>query len=336
MNSVIGHLERVSLKNIWEHESRDFTPWLSEAKNLADLGDLLFKERLEHRKLEVPVGPFRADMLCKKPSTQNWVVIENQYNKTDHDHLGKLLTYAAGLNGLDGQKVEAVVWIAEEFLPEHRAVLDRLNEISGDQMQFFGLEIEMWKIGNSLPAPKFNVVCKPNLFSNKLKRLENMTATEMWQYKYWEDFKQYLKNQSSPKNEQIPVPVTSGIPTHCLTISIEKSKFQFNVTVHTGEKRIGVEIVIPDSKESFEMLENQKEAIEREFCEQGEQLEWQNNPNSKVSRIAVYKYGVDIWDKDDRPNQFGWLTSKLIKFRKVFLPRINELTTTEKNFEETT
>ena len=330
MSSDIGCLEKVDLRKIWPHESKDFTPWLAEPANLEKLGNLLFIRELETKEVEVPVGPFRADMLCKNLSTQNWVVIENQYNKTDHDHLGKLLTYAAGLNGLEGQKVEAVVWIAEEFLPEHRAVLDRLNEISGDQMQFFGLEIGAWKIGDSLPAPKFNVVCKPNFFSNQLKRLANMTETERWQYKYWEDFKQHLKH------ENVPYIVSSGIPTHCLTISIEKSKFQFNGTVHTGKNRIGVEIVIPDSKESFEMLKSQKELIEREFAGQGEQLEWQDNPNSKVSRIVVYKYGVDIWNKENWPNQFEWLSSRLKKFEKVFRPRIKELKTTEKTFEEPT
>jgi hypothetical protein len=328
MSLNIGRLEKVDLKTVWSHESQNFTPWLAQQESLVELGEILFME-LEFAAKEKSVGSFRADILCKNLSSQNWVVIENQLSKTDHNHLGQLLTYAAGLNDLEGKKVEAVVWIAKEFLPEHRAVLDRLNEISGGQMQFFGLEIELWKIGTSLPAPKFNLVCKPNTFSNNLKRLVSMNETDQWQYEYWEDFKKYFEN----KNEKPLFEPSSGIQTHCLRFNIKEPKFQLNTTVNTIEDRIGVEIVIPDSKESFKMLESQKEQIEREF---GESLDWQDNPNSKVSRIVVYKYGVDIWNKEDWPNQFEWLSSRLKKFKEVFLPRIRKLTTTEKIFEETT
>jgi len=273
---------------------------------------------LELEAREQSVGPYRADILCKDLLSQNWVVIENQLNKTDHNHLGQLLTYSAGL------KTTTIIWIAESFSQEHRAALDWLNEVTSNEVQFFALEIELWKIGDSLPAPKFNAVCKPNYFLNQLKKISR-TKTEEWQYKYWEEFKEYFKNKD------IPFVPSSTSPAHCMTIRIEKS-IQFNATVHTRENRIGVEVVIPDSKENFNVLESQKEQIEMKF---GEHLEWQNNPITKVSRIVVYKHESDIWKKEDWHNQFEWLASKLEKFEEVFLPRIKELETIKRPFEDT-
>src|SRR6185312_8829511 len=101
-------------------------------------------------------GPLRADILCKDVGTDAWVLIENQLERTNHGHLGQLLTYAAGLDAV------TIVWIAERFTEEHRAALDWLNERTDEKITFFGLEVELWQIGNSPVAPKFNIVSKPN------------------------------------------------------------------------------------------------------------------------------------------------------------------------------
>ncbi len=131
----ISTLESVDVRQVWPDESRDFTPWLAESENLTRLGDALGLT-LEPRGTEQEVGSFSADILCRRldggSDEESWVVIENQYGRTNHDHLGKLLTYTAGL------KARTAVWIAEEFRDEHRAALDLLNASSAPDHVFLG------------------------------------------------------------------------------------------------------------------------------------------------------------------------------------------------------
>lgn len=158
MNPQLGRLSKVEIRDIWKSEPGDFTPWLASDENIALLGETIGLE-LEVEAQEKNVGPFRADILCKNTASQTWVLIENQLERKDHIHLGQLVTYAAGL------QAATIVWVAARFTDEHRAALGRLNEITSDEFSFFGLEVELWKIGNSPAAPKFNIVSKPNDWS---------------------------------------------------------------------------------------------------------------------------------------------------------------------------
>ena len=151
----LGRLGRVDLREEWKTEAQDFTPWLAQAENLAVLSETLNLD-LETAGQEASVGPFRADILCRDTLDDSWVLIENQLERTDHTHLGQLLTYAAGLQTV------TIIWVAATFTDEHRAALDWLNEITDERFRFFGLEVELWRIGNSPAAPKFNIVSKPN------------------------------------------------------------------------------------------------------------------------------------------------------------------------------
>ena len=152
-----GQLKRVDIREIWVHEERDFTPWL--AKNLHFLGDAIGLELVLESE-EVSVGSFRADILAKDAQTNNWVLIENQLERTDHSHLGQIITYASGL------KAATVIWIAERFADEHIAALDWLNSITDDSVRFFGLQIELWTIDTTM-APRFQVVSRPNSWIKK-------------------------------------------------------------------------------------------------------------------------------------------------------------------------
>ena len=151
----LARLEAVDPRTCWKNEAADFTPWLAEAENIKLLGDTIGLD-LELEAQEKGVGPFRADLLCKSTVDDSFVLIENQLERTDHSHLGQLLTYAAGLQAV------TIVWIAHKMTDEHRAALDWLNEVTNSQINFFGLEIELWKIERSPLAPRFNVVSKPN------------------------------------------------------------------------------------------------------------------------------------------------------------------------------
>ena len=180
---LLGRLETVDLREIWTTESGGFTPWLAREENIALLGEAIGLE-LEVEGQEENVGPFRADILCKDTITDTWVLVENQLERTDHCHLGQLLTYAAGLQAV------TIVWIARQFTEEHRATLDWLNEITDDRFNFFGLEIELWRIGESPVSPKFNVVSKPNdwtkTVSTAAKRIETgeLSDTRQTQLQY--------------------------------------------------------------------------------------------------------------------------------------------------------
>ncbi|WP_271518461.1 hypothetical protein [Bradyrhizobium sp. CCBAU 53380] len=154
---TLGRIQRVEdLRSIWTTEHGHFTPWLAKLENLELLGEALGID-LELEAIEKDVGPFSADILCKNTAeNDSWVVIENQLERTDHRHLGQLLVYASGL------QANTAVWISAEMSDEHRAALDGLNHMANKSVRFFRLEIELWKIGSSPVAPRFNVVCKPN------------------------------------------------------------------------------------------------------------------------------------------------------------------------------
>jgi len=140
---------------------------------------------------EKRVGPFRADILCKDTLTDKFVLVENQLERTDHNHLGQLMTYAAGLNAV------TIVWIAKTFSDEHRAAMDWLNNITDDKINFFGIEIEVYKIGDSLPAPMFQIVAKPNDWSKSIRSSstspEDLTPAKQLNLEYWETMKKYFE-----------------------------------------------------------------------------------------------------------------------------------------------
>lgn len=167
----LGKLEQVDLRDIWGYEGSDFTPWMAKEENLAQLGQAI-DMKLELIGQEQDIGPFRADILCKDSSTQDYVIIKSQLENTNHAHLGQVLAYAAGL------RARVVVWIAKQFTEEHRAAFDWLNNISKEEFEFFALEIELWRIGDSPPAPKFNIVSKPNKWQRGVIEASRASGSE--------------------------------------------------------------------------------------------------------------------------------------------------------------
>lgn len=190
----LGRLKSVDLRDIWISEAAEFTPWLARPENLEVLGETLGID-LELEAQEKTVGPFRADILCKDIGGDHWVLIENQLERTDHAHLGQLLTYAAGLQAV------TVVWIAAQFTDEHRAALDWLNKITDNSFRFFGLEVQLWRIGTSPAAPRFNVISKPNDWSQSVKQAArviddaDLSETRVMQRNYWEALNPVLNSK---------------------------------------------------------------------------------------------------------------------------------------------
>ncbi len=316
MTQPLSRLERVELINVWPTEDGDFTPWLAEEENLELLGDTIGME-LELEATEKNVGPFRADILCKNTDDESWVLIENQIKRTDHIHLGQVLTYAAGLDAV------TMVWIASRFTDEHRAALDWLNRITGDEFRFFGLEVEAWRIGDSIPAPKFNIISQPNNWSKSISREARkiserpMTETEAMQLGYWTKFAQYLKDEGSDLRPQNP----RAKPWQRLTIGVTQVVI---VAVINTSNRIRVELNIHHSdytEEFFNFLHDEKEAIETEI---GVSLEWLELQGKTRSRILVNKK-ADPKNEKDWDKQHAWLKEMMEAFYRVFRVRVKAI-----------
>lgn len=315
-DNQLGRLERVDLREVWENEAENFTPWLAREENIALLGDAIDLV-LEVEAKEKYVGPFRADILCKDTATGNWVLIENQLERTDHGHLGQLLTYAAGLQAV------TIVWIAQRFTEEHRATLDWLNEITDDRFNFFGLEIELWRIGSSSVAPKFNVVCKPNDWSKTVAagaaqlEKDSLTETKQLQLDFWTAFRSHVEEHSDR------VKATKPLAQHWMNIALGRSGFKLSAVALVEELRAEavLESHLPDAKAQFARLEAQKGPIEAEM---GEPLTWHNPPNKQMCRIYLQRQ-AQLSDQSKWPEYQGWLLQKLEALHRIFAPRIKGL-----------
>jgi hypothetical protein len=304
MKNKLERLKKINLKEVWNNEAQDFTPWLAEEKNLELLSETI-RTPLELEAQEKDVGPFRADILCKNTEDDSWVLIENQIDKTDHKHLGQLLTYASGLQAV------TIVWISAKFTEEHRAALDWLNKITDDDFRFFGLEIELWKIGESPAAPKFNIVSKPNNWSKTISQAaKNISEgieseTKALQYKYWQQLVDFIKESGSKLKPQDPR------PRHWQTFAVGRSHFYINARLNTRDNIISVALTLAD-----------KDNIESEM---GTNLEWRELPDNTKSEISLSKNGVDTKNEPDWVNQHKWFKENIEKFDKIFRKRIKKL-----------
>jgi len=320
MNGNIGKLTRVELREIWKNEEYDFSSWLAEAENLSQLGDALGIS-LELEAQEQYVGPFRADLLCKDTATEHWVLIENQLERTDHTHLGQLLTYAAGLN------VVTIVWIADHFSEEHRATLDWLNERTDEKINFFGLEVELWQIGDSPIAPKFNVVSQPNEWTRSIQAAATesveLSVHKQTQLRFWTAFRAFMESNSHIRCQK-------AYPQHWMNHSIGRtgihltsiaSLWDSESDTKNPEIRVELALVGQNAKQHFAALEKSKEQIEKEL---GFSLVWHNPEDKNACRVYV-RQNADFLNPALWPEQHQWLKEKLETFHRVFAPLARNL-----------
>ena len=310
---AFGRLEKLKPHSYWPNEAADFTPWLAEPANMQLLGEAIGVE-LEVEDVEVAVGPFAADIVCNSLGEEHRVVIENQLQRTDHDNLGKLLTYAAGL-----EDVRTTIWIATAIREEHRAALDWLNSVTHEGVNFFGVELQVWRIGESPPAPKFEIVAKPNDWLDTVRAA--LPTAKKLQLEYWTAFRDYLQGRESKIRPRKPA------PQHWANVSIGRSGAHLSAIAGTKDKTSGtglnrVELVLDgdDSKDLFGRLHADREEIEAEL---GESLTWHKRENAKMCRVYTRRL-VDLEDRDDWPNQFAWLEEQLQRFDAAFRDRVKK------------
>lgn len=326
MSKELSRLEPVELRDIWPNEAADFTPWLAEEENLNLLAETLVLE-FELEGQEVNVGSFRADILCQNIDNGSQVLIENQFGVTDHDHLGKILTYSAGLGA------HTVIWIAEEFRDEHLAALDQLNEITDKDFRYFGVEIKVWQIGDSARAPQFDIVSKPNDWRGTMIREarhtegKELSERQSQNIQFWTGLRDYINQNGSQFQFRSPG------PGNYLTLGVGRSGFYLNLWLGKQKREIGIRLYVKGENAiaHFQLLKEQQVEIQKEF---GEPLEWDELPKRESSRIALHKNDTDPGNETDWPNQHEWFAAKLEKFNEVFRPRITALNADDWEFPE--
>lgn len=308
MNHNLGKLTKVDLRQVWEHEATSFTRWLSKDENLSHLGAEL-GIAIKLLKTEAEVGGFKVDILAEEEGTARKIIIENQLETTDHDHLGKLITYASGTDAT------VVIWIFREIRDEHRSAIDWLNENTLEHIGFFAIKMELWQIGDSLPAPKFQIVSNPNNWTKIAKtntEQSKLTPTKLYQFELWNKFKEFA--QAHNQN----LSFTKTYPQHWYNFSIGSSLCHVALTVVTRVKELGCELYISDDKWLFDFLLSHKGEIENDLRMT---LDWQRLPEgTKASRIKIAKKFDVVGNPDFSKygDAFTWLETNVAKFKTVF------------------
>ncbi len=306
----LGNLKKISVRQMWNDEAQDFTPWL--ANNIEELSKALGIE-MEVENTEVSVGPYSADILAKDVVTGRYVVIENQIGKTNHDHLGKALTYGSVLDA------STIVWIATEFTEEHKKALDWLNDHTTEDISFFGIQVELWQIDNSLPAVRFNVISSPNEAVREIARLK--ATGELTEYKklkldFWTKFREKLEKTKKFPSIQQPK------PRGHFDVSLGKSGIHLSNVCSPSNKTIAVGFYIHNwlVEKMYPYLESRKEEIEKAI---GQKLIWNPNPDARDKRIVLY-YQTDLTDPAKVEKAVNWMVEYTIKFKEVFGKIIQE------------
>lgn len=300
----LAQLKKVDLRKVWQHEALDFTNWLSEDENLSLLSDEIGID-ISLIQTEASVGKFNVDILAEEENTGRKIVIENQLETTNHDHLGKLITYASGFDA------EIIIWIVKDVRDEHKQAIDWLNEHSDEHANYFAIKMEVWQIGDSPFAPKFQVISQPNDWAKAVKkgRTESeLSEIKLMQFEFWTDFRNFGQERNSNLRFRKPY------PQHWYDIGIGIPKAHISLIVDTRNNQIRCELYIPDDKELYQGLESFRDSIESELtCE----LEWMFLEDRKASRVRTIT-DADISDSQNWEEYFSWLLTKTTDFQNVF------------------
>lgn len=291
------------LREIWPHEAHDFTPWLATEENIGLLSDAIGID-ITVDETESDVGDFNVDILASETGTGRRIIIENQLEDTNHDHLGKLITYASG------KDAEIIVWLVKHAREEHRSAIEWLNNHTDDKFNFFLCEIKLYRIGDSNPAVKFEVIEKPNEWTKEVKKAVGTTDVMQKRLEYWTAFNEYaFNNKAFASAFKKKKPSTD----HWMVLTIGSSECHIALLQVRKEGKIFVEFYIYENKELFHSLFEKKEEIESEI---GSELDWRELPERKASRVLI-GHEIDFENKDEWQTQFDWLIDKAVKMKKA-------------------
>ena len=307
---AIGKLEEVDIRELWKHEQYDFSEWLSKKENIENLNDILGLTLVDISK-ETYVGSYRCDLFAKDETTGIKVIIENQLEMSNHDHLGKIITYASGLDA------KVVVWIVKEAREEYRSAIEWLNNNTNSNINFFLIEIHAYKIGNSDNAPMFQVIEQPNDFIKNNKSInsnDTMNKSQSQRLEFWNQFNNVLVERGKPFN------VRKSTTDHWYNVAIGTSDARIDITLVNKDSVIGVELYITDNKEFFDKLYQRKDEIENDL---GFKLDWRRLNNSKASRIVTFIKGLNFDDHSNYNELINKTIDLAVLMRDTFKKYIN-------------
>jgi len=301
----LGKLEEVDIRKVWPHEQYDFSKWLATEENIKELGDAL-NLSLTDVETEKFVGNYRCDILCKDEITGKMVLIENQLEPTNHDHLGKIITYASGLDAA------VVVWIVASARDEHASAIEWLNKHTDDEISFFLMEVHAYKIGESDPAPQFKIIEQHNDFVKIVKAVSkntDMNESQKNRLEFWTQFNEVVDSKGKPFNKR------KATTDHWYNVAIGSSDASISIDLVNKEHKIRVSLWINDNKDIFDALLQKKDEIEEAL---GFTLEWNRLDNKKASYICTYIKGLDFKKQDNYPMLMEQIVDLVLKMRNVF------------------
>lgn len=303
-NILLGRLKEVDIRELWPHEQYNFSNWLAKEENIELLNETVGLTLTDIDK-EVYVGSYRCDLMAVDETTDIKIIIENQLDSTDHDHLGKIITYASGLDA------NVIIWIVKEAREEHKSAIEWLNNNMAKEISFFLLEIKAYKIGDSLPAPMFKVVEKPNNFikSNKSIKDGDLSKTQAERLNFWTEFNRVITENGKPFN------VRKATTDHWYDVAIGRSDAHISITLVNKDGTIGVELYVSDSKDLFDSLYEHKEEIESKL---GFSMHWERLDDKKASRIKSYISGLNFNKQGNYPELMNQVIERVVKLRDVF------------------
>ena len=301
----LGKLEQITdLRSVWKHEAKDFTPWLAKEENLEILSeavgiDIVLEEQ------ESNVGDFSVDLYATEEGTGRRIIIENQLEETNHDHLGKIITYASG------KDAEVIIWIVKRARDEHKQAIEWLNQHTDDKFEFFLVEIELWKINDSEPAPKFNIVERPNNWAKAMKRTAGLSETDNLKLDFWNTFNEHaISNAEFSKVFKLRKPQAQ----HWYDLGVGSSAYHICLTINTQKNLITAGLYINEDKSIFEKFKNSKDELGEILNEND--IEWRDA--KKASRFVI-NTPMDVMDKEKWLQGCEWLYDKCLKIKKAVI-----------------
>jgi hypothetical protein len=303
MTKTLAKLKKIELRDVWPHEALDFTKWLALEENLDALSDEI-GINIKLIRTEASVGRFNVDILAEEENTGHKIIIENQLEDTNHDHLGKIITYASG------HDARIIIWVVRDAREEHRQAIEWLNNHTDEEIGFFLIKIELYQIDDSSPAPKFEIISKPNEWAKTIKTSpsnDELTNTKLQQLEFWDNLKDYIRIKDTGIRLQTPR------PQHWYDVSMGSSEAHITLTVNTREDLIGCEVYINLNKDLYNYLLTRKDEIEKEI---GETAIWIDA--AKASRIKISKKVNGIFNSNESNNYFSWLYKKTVLFQTIF------------------
>lgn len=305
----IGKLEEIDIRELWRHEQYNFSNWLAKPENISYLNNILGLTLVDINK-EMYVGSYRCDIVAKDETNDTKVIIENQLEVSNHEHLGKIITYASGLDA------KVIVWIVKKATEEHRSAIEWLNNNTRSGIDFFLLEIHAYKIGDSDPAPKFEIIEQPNDFIkySKVSATQEINKSESERIYFWTAFNERIAARGNPFSTRKPT------TNHWYEVAIGSSSCHITVNLINSDSYVGIELYIPNDKALYDALLKQKDEIEEMI---NLDLIWERLDGKKASRI---KYKIDGLDFDNHENYtqlMNEIIDKVILFKNVFPQFLN-------------